>query len=499
MIRQKRQAVQADSALREIQQLIDRGDYATARRKIRSRLLFSSASSTLLHEAARLERRAGNFKAAISYYQRLLALSAQDAGALNGLGLAWYDSGDWQQAEHYYQRALHVLPDYTACLNNYAILLHKQFRHQEAIGCYQRVLAHNPHYHEAAYGLSTVYAHIGQLDEAASLLRNLLQHQPEEPRWQNTLGMVLLRQGEFSEGWQRYQYRYHAAHPDAFFRLPTLTQHYWQGEPLAGKTIVILSEQGLGDIIQFSRYVTRLKREKQAAQVIFLGRPELHALLLTLPDIDRCLTRFEELASVTFDCWCMLLDLPAWFLTRDPFGPLPPLFQIEAHRTAQWQLAQNSEVLHVGVVWKGNSAHKNDVQRSLAHFNQLAPLWQVPGIRWVSLQKGAGEDEVLPCAVTQPALALGPRFHDYADTASAIAQLDLVISVDTSVAHLAGSMGKPCWIMVPGIATDWRWTAGREDSLWYPQMRLFYRHQDEGWAAVIARIACALETWVKQQ
>jgi tetratricopeptide (TPR) repeat protein len=291
MIRQKRQAVQADSALREIQQLIDRGDYAIARRKIRSRLLFSSASSTLLHEAARLERRAGNLKAAISYYQRLLALSAHDAGALNGLGLAGYDSGDWQQAEHYYQQALHVLPDYAACLNNYAILLHKQFRHQDAISCYQRVLARDPSYREGAYGLSTLYAHNGQ----------------------------------------------------------------------------------------------------------------------------------------------------------------------------------------------------------------LAPLWQVPGIRWVSLQKGAGEEEVLPCAATQPALALGPRFHDYADTASAIAQLDLVISVDTSVAHLAGSMGKPCWVMVPGIATDWRWTAGREDSLWYPQMRLFYRHQDEEWAAVIARIACALETWVKQQ
>ena len=163
MIRQKRQAVQADSALREIQQLIDGGDYATARKKIRSRMLFSTGSSALLHEATRLERRAGNLKAAISYYQRLLALSAHDAGALNGLGLAGYDSGDWQQAEHYYQQALHVLPDYAACLNNYAILLHKQFRHQEAISCYQRVLARDPSYREAAYGLSTLYAHIGQL------------------------------------------------------------------------------------------------------------------------------------------------------------------------------------------------------------------------------------------------------------------------------------------------------------------------------------------------
>lgn len=495
MINNKRLALNSARQQQAVTQLLKQGRSDEALKKIRAHLLLSPNDRWFLHEAARLMRRSGQFAQAERDFRRLLKIAPNDAGALNGLGLTCYESQRFAEAEQCYQQALALLPDYAACRNNYAILLHITDRHHQAIEQYQLALAAQPDYPDARFGYATALAHMQRLEEAEQAVSQALESRTEDSRMLNTLGMIQLRRGNFAAGWRHYQQRYAPANPERFFLRPALPQPWWQGEDLAGKSILVLREQGFGDEIQFCRYVARLKSEKHAAQVMLACSPALVGLMTTLPGVDHIVSSKEVSAPPVTDVVCMLLDLPAYFLdTPSPFGPLPPYLHATTGDIAAWPLPQNSrKTLRVGLVWKGSVGHNNDRHRSLSHLAALAPLLQVEGIQWISLQKGAGEEEALTAAEHQSLLAVGHQFTDYAQTAAVMAQLDLVISVDTSVAHLAGALGINCWLIVPGISTDWRWTAGREDSLWYPQMRLFQRGAGEEEAQVVARIQQALQ------
>lgn len=490
----KRSASDAARQQQAISQLIRQGRVDEAMKKIRARLMLTPADSGLLHEAARLMRRSGNYAEAERYFRRLLKIAPHDAGALNGLGLTCYNTQRFAEAESCYQRALQLLPDYVACRNNYAILLHKWDRHTGAIAQYQQLLQQQPDYADARFGYGTVLAHAGRLEEAEQAVSQALVGRINNSRMLNALGMIQLRRGNFYAGWLHYQQRYAADNPERFFLRPALSQPWWQGEDLQGRSILVLREQGLGDEIQFCRYVTRLKAEKNAGEVILAGSSALATLLAPLAGVDRFIRRGEPRPAT--DVACMLLDLPRYFTdSRDPFGPLPPYLTARKADMTRWPLPRvSSKPLRVGLVWKGSSGHSNDRHRSFSHLSALAALWQVAGVEWISLQKGAGEEEALNAAADQPLRALGHQLADYADTAAVIAQLNLVITVDTSVAHLAGAMGTPCWVIIPAIATDWRWTEGREDSLWYPQMRLFQRGADEDEKQVVARVQLALSS-----
>ncbi|VXD08397.1 Glycosyltransferase (fragment) [Enterobacterales bacterium 8AC] len=320
-------------------------------------------------------------------------------------------------------------------------------------------------------------------------MRQVLKIQPADERCNTSLGMVLLQKGQYAEGWRRYQSRYAAKNPKRFFALPELKQPYWQGESLAGKTILVKTEQGMGDEIQFCRYLTRLKVEKQAARVIMLGRTALRPLISQLPNLDEYLVVADGQPLPAFDCWSMLLDLPQHFIaSSQPFAPEGRYLNCDKARDACWTIAGNK--LKVGLVWKGAVGHANDRNRSLPHLSVLAQLLELPGIEWVSLQKGTGEDEVAEWPQLRP---FGALLKDYLDTASVIEQLDLVIGVDTSVIHLAGAMGKPCWVMLAATARDWRWQAQREETSWYSNTRLFSQEYNEkDWSGVIARLQRAL-------
>ena len=494
----KRPAINSARQQQAVTQLLKQGRTDDALKKIRAHLLLSPTDRWFLHEAARLARRGGQFIQAERDFRRLLKITPDDAGALNGLGLTCYDTQRFAEAEQCYQQALRLLPNYAACRNNYAILLHKSDRHAEAIEQYQHALAAQPDYPEARFGYGTALAHLQRLEEAEQAVSQALAGRVNNSRMLNTLGMIQLRRGNFTAGWRHYQWRYAADNPERFFLRPALTQSWWQGEDLTGKSILVLREQGFGDEIQFCRYASRLNSEKNAAQVILACSPQLVPLMASLPGVDRVISSRDASARPPTDFACMLLDLPGHFLDScEPFGPLPPYLCACPNAMARWPLPNNSHTpLRVGLVWKGSVGHNNDRHRSLSHLAVLAPLWQVDGIQWISLQKGAGEEEALSAAADQPLLALGQQFNDYADTAAVIAQLDLVITVDTSVAHLAGALGVNCWVIVPGIATDWRWTEGREDSLWYPQMRLFQRGAFEDEQQVVARLQQALQEWL---
>jgi hypothetical protein len=201
--------------------------------------------------------------------------------------------------------------------------------------------------------------------------------------------------------------------------------------------------------------------------------------------------------SSEFDFWCYPLSLPLIFgTTLDNLPATIPYLRAEPERVLRWAAKVPQATLRVGLAWKGSSTHKNDGNRSLPSLAILAPLWSVPGIAFVSLQKGAGEDEASLAAAHQPLTHLGSAIADFADSAAILSQLDLLICVDTAVAQLAGALGTPCWVLLPDYGTDWRWLEDRNDSPWYPEvMRLFRQSADGDWAGVIARVVEALHEW----
>ncbi|MDR0806806.1 MAG: tetratricopeptide repeat protein [Enterobacteriaceae bacterium] len=478
-----------------VTQLLLSGQGEEAWKKIQARLIFSPRDTWFLDEAARYCRRNGKFDEAIRYYQRSLAIQTRNAYAQNGIGLAYYEQGKYDEAEKYYRNALSIEPSYVGCHNNYAIMLHKMDRYQEAIEQYELALKFDPDYVNASYGLASVFAHIQQLDAAKTQLNHLVEHHPNDIRSQTALGMILLQQGDFKQGWRLYRGRYSAKNIHRFVKSPALKQPYWNGRNLQEKRILVYREQGLGDEIQFCRFAARLKQEKGASAVYLVCKQAVYPLFRQLPHIDKVIIEGDEMPD--FDTWVLLLDLPRYFLNSAvPFGIMPPYFSADPALLAKWLLPKNTDSpLRVGLVWKGTPQHNNDSHRSLKNLNELRPLWDVAGIEWISLQKGAGEEEALAAPTDMPIRALGHQVQNYADTAAIISQLDLVISVDTSVAHLAGAMNKPCWVLIPAIATDWRWQQKQETSVWYPSMRLFRREITEEWDKTIIEIRDALMAW----
>ncbi|MCT4706639.1 tetratricopeptide repeat protein [Enterobacteriaceae bacterium H11S18] len=483
-----------------VQQMIDRQQYPEAEKKLRGLLLLQPNHIDLLTVAAGIAKRLNKPDEARRYYLRALKIQPGNIIALNGIGLLCYDAKDYESAEKYYIETFKSGERYAVVHNNYAALLRKQGRYNEAATQYQMALAVDPHYEEAAFGLACSHILLEQLNEAEHTLLELLQKKPGNTRYLNTLAMLLLRKGNFVEGWALYRARYSPSNSERAFSLPNYPYTYWDGEDLTGKTILIQSEQGLGDEIQFCRYLSRLKHEKNAARIIYVCSESLVPLFSSISEIDLLISGWGETAPEA-DYWSILLDLPLHFATSPmPFGDNQPYIQADPLMCPEWAIPTVSSLpLKVGVVWRGAAKHINDRHRSLPSLSSLKPLWDRPNIQWVSLQKGPGEEEALKPDRDQPIVALGHKFTNYADTAAALEQLDLVITVDTSVAHLAGAMGKPCWVILPAAGIDWRWTFGRTDSLWYPNMRLFSRTQDETLDETIAGMNEELEKWVQEQ
>lgn len=476
-----------------VEQLISAGKYDEAWKIILKFIRKKPKDTYFLNEAARLARYEKKYQESKAYYQKILSLAPNDVVAWNGFGILSYEHGHYDEAEKYYKNAVRLLKNYPACHNNLGILLHKLYRHEEAIHHYQTALEQKPDHYEARYGLSAALAHIGRSEEAIRNLDYLVKHRPDDIRAQTALGMLLIQQGKYREGWPLYRGRYATNNAHAFAVSPRFNRPYWEGGDLTGKTILVFTEQGYGDEIQFSRYISRLKSEKGAAIVYFVSREETSSLFRTLPGVDLIIEKKQDTTYPNFHTWIMLLDLPYHFTdTSDPFAPLPDYLKIPETRKA---LPVAADLPRIGLVWKGNPQHKNDNYRSLPGLNALAPLWSVPGIAWFSLQKGAGEEEIEAASGQQPLTALGHTFNDYMDTAAAIAEMDLIITVDTSVAHLAGALNKACWVLIPAIGTDWRWSRTSSVTPWYPAMKLYHSRSDGGWHDAISAVRQSLEAW----
>src|SRR5471032_1994284 len=286
------------------------------------------------------------------------------------------------------------------------------------------------------------------------------------------------------------------------WQFDSLVKHFvcprWQGESLTGKAIAIGFEAGHGDMIQFCRYATRLK-ELGAARVAIVCHPGLKTLFGTLPGVDQVWGFDQPVPADGWDFWTLPMSLPKFFDTRvdHVYAPIPYL-RADPQLVRHWPALLPRAGLRVGLAWKGNANFENDADRSLRSLQMLAPLGAVAGVQFVSLQKGAGEEEAAQPPDGMRLVDAAYALRDFADTAALIANLDLVISVDTAVAHLAGVLGVPCWLLLPDNRTDWRWLTERADTPWYPQMRLFRQRAGGSgdWHGVIADVAAALAVLV---
>ncbi len=412
------------------------------------------------------------------------------AEAHANLGLVLEQRGATGEAEACYHRSIEINPGLLETHLNLAGLLTLQRRFGEAEAACAHALALNRDDARVWSNLGVLYAAWKAEAEAEECLRRAiaLDGAYDKPRF--NLAYVLLRQGRFAEGWACLEARdWYAA------QAGRLACPRWQGEPLAGQSILIGCEAGHGDMVQLCRYAAVLK-DRGARRVTLLCQPALVRLFGGLPAVDEVLALGQPLPAGDWDFWTPPLSIPHHCATRlDSIpGPLPYLHVPPASQAA-WA-ARLPGGCRVGLVWKGNPRFENDAERSLPHLELLAPLGSVPGIRFVSLQKGAGEDEARQPPAGLPLLDLGAQMEDFADTAAVVASLDLVISVDTAVAHLAGALGKPCWLLLPDHMTDWRWLADRSDSPWYPGvMRLFRQRASGHWPELIEEVRVALAAW----
>ena len=446
-----------------------------------------------LYNQASVLRKLGRHAEALKSFDRVIALKPDYAKAHNNRGTALEALGRREEALTSYDRALAIDPDFVEALNNRGNALLKSGRHEDAVACYERALTIDPFHVEVLNNRGNALAALGRHAEALASCSRAIAVNPNYVNAQWNAGLLRLRLGDYAEGWKQYEWRWKREERKGTQRI--YPQPLWLGEaPLAGKTMLLHHEQGFGDTIQFARYAPLLA--KLGARVILEVQPPLKSLLVAIGAGVEVIGNGEAIPA--FDLHCPLLSLP--LALRTELATIPadvPYLRAPAERIEQWsdRLPPRSG-LRVGLVWSGNATHKDDHNRSIA-LARLAPLFDVAGVQFVSLQKDVREADAQTIAA-EPRLAdIGRQFGDFGDTAAAVTLMDLVISVDTSVAHLAGALGKPVWVLLP-LCPDWRWLIDRDDNPWYPTARLFRQPQIEDWDSVVAQVARALRVQAGQ-
>ncbi|MFZ6769997.1 tetratricopeptide repeat protein [Undibacterium sp. Di26W] len=480
-----------------------------------------TAAEALFYQANDLMAQ-GQVDAAEAAFRQALVLEPDLAEVHANLAWLLAQQGRFVQAEAAYLHALQLAPDNLQIALNFAVMLAARKRFVEAEQWYRQILAQDAGRVPAWSNLGVLLASMQREDEAEACYQQALALAPDYRKAAFNLAYLLLRQGRYEEGWAMLEAR------DSLDMLQNLLQDHlpdapsvqrWLGQDLGGKSIIILFESGHGDMIQFARYASLLK-QRGATRVSCLCHPALKRLFSSLHGLDDAWAFDEDIANNRtnnltindWDYWVAPLSLPGLFGTRLDNIPadLPYLY------THPEDMDQHADIisiagsdLRVGLVWQGNPQFENDADRSIHALQVLQPLAAVVGVHFFSLQKGAGElhadddataamplqlskqlSKQLSTQLSTQLTNLAPHIHDFADTAAIILQLNLVLTVDTAVAHLAGALGKPCWVMLPAYQPDWRWLDGRDDSPWYPGVvRLFRQGKAGDWAGVVQQVS----------
>jgi Flp pilus assembly protein TadD len=427
-------------------------------------------------------------EAALCSLDRACGLQPGHAGAQSNRGAALYALGRLEEAVEAYRRALALQPETPQAELNLGNAFMRLGRYAEARAAYLRATKLRQGYALAFCGLGIVAKEMGRFSEAMEAFDQALRWAPESEEARSNKGCLQLLLGDFAEGWEGYEYRWAAGQRP----VPRSDAHFCLADPAAcaGRKILVVNDHGLGDTIQFFRYVVLLVQA--GAEVAFAAPPKLRRLLAS----SRAAVTWRDEADVSgdFDATLAISSLPRAFGTRLDSIPAPvPYLGAEADRIALWRDRIAGAEPQIGLCWRGNIDFRVDPRRSIPAA-ALAPLARLKGVRLVSLQKGAPASE-LPEALASRVEHFGESFDAgpdaFLDTAAIMAQLDLIVTCDTSVAHLAGALGRPVWVALRHVS-EWRWLDRRADSPWYPTMRLFRCGEGDDWGALFEGIAAEI-------
>jgi Flp pilus assembly protein TadD len=424
---------------------------------------------------------AGRLADAEALSLQVLRQDRDAAKALHVLGLIAYRAGQYERAAEWMRASMSVAPGIAAFHNNLGEGLRCQGKLDDALAHYAQALTLNPAYAQAHYNAGIAYRYQGRLRESIDAYGKALAMQPQQADFHLNLAFSLLLAGDLERGLKEYEWRWKTASHTSPRR--GFTQPLWNGEDLSGKTILLHAEQGFGDAIQFVRYVPLVC--ERAATVIVEVQGEVVSLMETLDGEFELLARGDTLPP--FEVQCPLMSLPhVCGTTLDSVPASVPYLHATADAQDRWHARLGSlSGRKIGLAWAGRPTHKNDRNRSMT-LETLAPLARVEGVSFISLQQGDPDLSGSPLQLHRV-----ESLADFADTAGLLANLDLVVSVDTAIVHLAGAMAKPAWLMNPFV-TDWRWMVEREDSPWYPTMRIFRQSVHGDWRSVVERVAAEL-------
>ncbi|MBT3904407.1 MAG: glycosyltransferase family protein [Rhodospirillaceae bacterium] len=459
-------------------------------------------------------RNVGRLEDAEKSYNTAISQKPDYAEAHYNRAIIKEDRADPEAAMAGYKQAIELKPDYTDAHVKIGVLLIAQNKYEEALACFALVLAEDPGQPAALNNQGNVFEELGRLEEAlasydlalkrnpnnadvlankGNVLKDLrridealevydraVAAAPESAKALYNRGLSRLMTGRLAEGWLDYQWRWQ--NDTLSMSRPVDDKPVWDGRDLNGKTILLYPEQGKGDAVQFARYIA-LIAERGGRAVLWSSGAVLR-LLSSVPGAATVCETLEEAGD--YDCHASLMDLPGLFeTTLETIPKTVPYISVDKDLIETWsERLGHKKDFRVGLVWAGNPEHKNDHNRSI-DLELFRPLAKIKNISLYSLQVGRAEDVVgvLGEGVTE----LKTHLTDFAETAAAIECLDLVISVDTAVAHVAGALGKPVWVLLPHVP-DWRWLLDRDDSPWYPTLRLFRQGQPGDWAGVVENV-----------
>jgi len=450
----------------------------------------SPKSAVLLSNLGHMLTTVGRLPEGLAACQQAIKLEPGYAEAHNNLGIALGRIEKHAQAVEAFRKAAALKEDYANAYSNMGNSLALLGQLEGAIGAYRRAIELKPDYANASFNLGVALGKFGRYEEARAACRRASELDPAHTLAVFSRALSHLVEGQLEEGWPLYEIRWET--PEFTSPRRHFPQPMWDGSALNGRTLLIHAEQGFGDAIQFIRYAPLVP--KYGGRVLVECPAALLGIMATVPGIDGLVAQGGPLPD--FDVHVPMLSLPLVFRTTIETIPQNvPYVSADAVRGLFWSewLAGNGSALKVGLVWAGRPTHTGDHLRSML-LRQFLPLFRVPEIDFVSLQFDRGIEQIAQLPGRQPIRHPLGLVSDFSDTAALISQLDLVIAVDTAVAHLAGALGKPVWVLLP-FAPDWRWLLDREDSPWYPTMRLFRQQRVGQWDSVITEVRHELEAW----
>jgi Tfp pilus assembly protein PilF len=435
---------------------------------------------------------AGRLNEAEAALGQALALAPEHPGALHLMGVVGFRQGRIDEAAAMMERSIAVAPETALYHRNICEVYRSLGRYDEALAAGNRAVALTPRDPHCYHNLGVLHYHRLELDEAIQCAERALALDRDFPGAHFGIAEASLLRGDFRRGWEEYEWRFRLGNAPTL--LPPTDRPQWDGKPLPSGRLLLIADQGYGDVIQFARYIPWAAR--RCPDIAVACSLEIRPVVMQQLGIGAMFDHWDN--QPDFAAYCALSGLPRLAGTTLPTIPAPtPYLCADPEKRAAWADRLAGLVprgyRRVGIAWAGRPTHVNDRNRSVT-LQAFAPLSELPRVALVALQKGPSQAQIGGYWGRTPLINLGPEIGDFADTMAILETLDVVVTIDSAVGHLAGAMGRPVWLMLP-FAPDWRWLLDRSDSPWYPTARLFRQPAPRQWAPVVNEIARRLAEW----